>query len=362
MDELRGEAVMLRPLRPDDAEDLAAGCNDPLTQRFLPLLPSPYTLADARYWINEGAPEAFAEGGWAYGFADPATDRLLGGGGVRLKTHGAAEIGYWVAPWARGQGVATAAARLLATHVLAEGVQRLVLRTEPENPASQRVAIAAGFTREGIERGGGRNRDGTRHDLIVWARLTSDPDEPGKRLLPDLPHGELTDGVVSLRPLSEADTQDTYALRTLPEVVVTSVPPSAPEYEHVRVACARAQAGWLAGQRADLTIRDAATGRHAGEIGLYYWEPKTQQAMIGYSLGRDFRGAGFTTRAVRLITSWGFDQVGLVRIVAGTAPENLASQRVLERVGFVREGYQRSRLPGVNGTRIDDVQWALLRP
>ena len=38
-----------------------------------------------------------------------------------------------------------------------------------------------------MQRGGGANRDGGRHDLIVWARLRDDPDGPTARLLPDLP-------------------------------------------------------------------------------------------------------------------------------------------------------------------------------
>jgi RimJ/RimL family protein N-acetyltransferase len=59
------------------------------------------------------------------------------------------------------------------------------------------------------------------------------------------------------------------------------------------------------------------------------------------------------------LVAWGFEQVGLARVIAGTAPDNLASQRVLERAGFVQEGYQRARLPGPNGTRVDDIQWAL---
>ena len=116
----------------------------------------------------------------------------------------------------------------------------------------------------------------------------------------------------------------------------------------------------MAGQRADLTIRDATTGEYAGEIGLYYWDAPTKQAMTGYSLRPEFRGRGFTTRAVRLLAAWGFDHVKLARLIAGTAPENVASQRVLERAGFVREGYQRARLPGPDGTRIDDIAWALL--
>jgi RimJ/RimL family protein N-acetyltransferase len=358
---LRGERVVVRPFRKTDLDDLAAGCADPVTQRFLPLLPGPFTRADAAAWIERGAPAALAAGNWAYGFADPDSERLIGGGGVTGLGQGLAEIGYWTAPWARGRGVAAEAARLLASHAFAHGTHRLVLHTHPENVASQKVAIAAGFTREGLARGAGLARDGGRYDKIVWARLATDPDGPSHRLLPDLPGGRLTDGVVSLTPLTLDDAADTHALRTLPEIVRTSVPPVAPSMAHIRRRCAESAALWLAGGRADLVIRDAASGTYAGEIGLYYFEPPTQQAMIGYSLRPEWRGRGLTTRAVNLVTQWAFD-IGVYRVVAGTAPENLASQRVLQRAGFEQEGFQRARLPGPDGTRIDDIQWVRLTP
>ena len=360
MQTLRGENVVLRPLRSDDADDLAAGCDDPLTQRFLPLLPGPYTREHALWWITEGAPAAVEAGGWAYGYADPTTDRLIGGGGGKRVGNGAAEIGYWVAPWARGRGVATEACRLLAAHVLSQhGFERLILHTQMENAASQRVALATGFAREGVERSSGGRRDGSRYDRVVWSRLRTDSGDPTPRLLPDPPGGELTDGVVTLRPLLAADTEDTFALRSLPDVVATSVPPVPKEFDTVAEICARAQGAWLAGQRADFTIRDAATGAYAGEIGLYYWESGTQQAMTGYSLMPQWRGRGYTTRAVRLVAEWAFS-IGIIRVIAGTAPDNVNSHRVLQRAGFEREGYHRARLPGPGGTRIDDIQWVLL--
>ena len=49
-----------------------------------------------------------------------------------------------------------------------------------------------------------------------------------------------------------------------------------------------------------------------------------------------------------------------MRLIAGTAPENEASRRVLKAAGFRQEGYQRSRLPGIGGTRIDDLLFAVL--
>ena len=99
--------MRLRPYRARaTSPTLVAGCADPLTQRFISGLPDPYTEADARWWITEGAPAAWTGGGAAYAIADPATDRLLGAVGLSnpVPARRQAEIGYWVAPWARGRG------------------------------------------------------------------------------------------------------------------------------------------------------------------------------------------------------------------------------------------------------------------
>jgi RimJ/RimL family protein N-acetyltransferase len=359
---IEGRGVRLRPYREADAEDLANGCDDPLTQRFLPLLPRPYTRADALSWINDGAPAAWAVGGAAYAIADPDTDRLVGGIGLGrvVVPRGQGEIGYWVAPWARGRGVASAAATALAGWAFERGLARLELPTEMENPASQRVAVTAGFRREGVRRGTGLGRDGTRHDHVVWARLADDPPGPVPRLLPDLPGGVLTDAVVTLRPLGPDDEDFLHTLHTQPDVVATSVPPLPPDRVETALRCARAQARWLAGERADLVIVEAATGTATGGIGLYYQMPPIGQALIGYSMLPAWRGRGFTTRAALLLARWAFEQAGIQRLVAGTKPENAGSQRVLERAGFRREGYERRLLPGLDGTRIDNVLFALL--
>jgi len=197
-------------------------------------------------------------------------------------------------------------------------------------------------------------------DLLMWSRLSTDPPGPLPRLLPDLPGGELSDGVVTLRPVGPDDAADLYRLQSRPEIVAARVPPTPRDREQVDRHCAGAEADWLAGVKARLTVRDAVTDAFAGDIGLFYAEPGTGQAMIGYSLAPEWRGHGYASRAVRLVCGYAFGQTGIARLVAGTAPDNEASQRVLLATGFRREGYQRSRLPGPAGTRIDDVMWALL--
>jgi RimJ/RimL family protein N-acetyltransferase len=361
-----GDRVRLRPYRPDDTDDLAAGLNDPLTSSFTPALPSPYTARDAQWWIDQGAPATFREGGAAYAIADPASDRLIGGIGLTAASAvgGRAYIGYWVAPWARERGVATAAAVALSSWAFQHGLHRLDLHTALENLASQRVALAAGYTREGVLRSVAPGRGRQWEDRVVWGRLAGDPPGPTPRLLPDLPggalRGTLTDGLVLLRPLRAADAPAIHALHQLPDVVASSVPPVAPDREEIELRCARAGTWWLAGERADLVITDAGTGAVAGDIGLYYQEPRTGQAMVGYTMLPAWRGRGYATRAVRLLARWAFDQAAIVRLIAGTNPANVASQRVLERAGFRREGYQRERLPGLSGTRVDDLLYGLL--
>jgi RimJ/RimL family protein N-acetyltransferase len=352
--------VRLRRERLTDVADVAAGCADPLTQRFLPGLPDPYTEESARWWITEGAPAVWAGGGAAYGIADPATDRLIGAAGLShpVPERGQAEIGYWVAPWARGRGVATAATRALAEAAFAAGAVRLELLTREENAASQRVALAAGFRHEGVRRAAGRGRGG-RHDLAAWVRLADDPPGPTARPLPGLPEGRLTDGVVTLRRCGPADAEALYRLHTLPEVVANRVPPVAPDRASIERRCRLAESHWLAGRSADLAILDAATGAVAGGCALVHDEPATGQGMLGYSMLPEARGRGLATRAVGLVAAWAFE-IGLARLWAGTRPENTASQRVLEKAGFGREGLLRGRFPGPHGTRTDSLVFGLL--
>src|SRR5262249_49280160 len=151
------------------------------------------------------------------------------------------------------------------------------------------------------------------------------------------------------------DVDAIYELHGLPDVIATSVPPVAPPRTEIEARCARSASRWLAGERADLVILDAATGAFAGDIGLYYQEPQTGQAMIGYSMLPAWRGRGYATRAARLVAQWAFASVGISRLIAGTLPSNVGSQRVLQKAGFRREGLQLSRLPGAGGDRVDDV-------
>ncbi|GII78158.1 hypothetical protein Sru01_31400 [Sphaerisporangium rufum] len=356
-----GPAV-LRPHEPGDAESMVLACADPEIVRHVPLVPAPYTAGDARAFLAELAPAVWERGGAAFAVADAGTGTWLGNLDLKpVDPFGCAELGYLLAPWARGRGVMSGALRALAPWAFGHGVRRLEITAGVENLPSQRAAMAAGFHPEGVRRGAIPRRDGGRDDLAAYARLPGDTGERVRSYLPGLPDGRLTDGVAALTPLGPGDAGAFQKMMTDPETVRYSVPPVPPDPADTETRCRHAGMWWLRGERAEMAVRDATTGEFAGHLQVMNVVPPIGQAMIGYSLLPGFRGRGLMTRAVNLLCEWAFTATALHRLVAGTDPANVASHRVLERAGFSREAVIRELLPAADGTRHDDQQWVRLR-
>lgn len=103
---------------------------------------------------------------------DATTGEILGGGTLHhLDAEcGIVELGYWLLPPARGRGVATRTARLLAEHAFSLGVQRVAAYVNVGNESSERVLERAGFTREGVVRSLPKP-DGRRVDKTLFSLL-----------------------------------------------------------------------------------------------------------------------------------------------------------------------------------------------
>jgi ribosomal-protein-alanine N-acetyltransferase len=67
-------------------------------------------------------------------------------------------------------------------------------------------------------------------------------------------------------------------------------------------------------------------------------------AHVGYWIDRNFANKGYTTQAVKLVSGFGFSELGLHRIEINVRPENAASCRVAEKAGFVMEGDRKAFL------------------
>lgn len=150
---LTTERLTLRPLRPEDAEAMHRLVNDWEVTRTLVELPYPYPRALADEWIAATVAQ-LAEGS-AYHLAitgqDGDTETLVGVIGLRLSREGrSARLGYWVGRAYWGHGVATEAARRVASWALANlPIDVIITDVMESNLASAAVLRRVGFRQVG---------------------------------------------------------------------------------------------------------------------------------------------------------------------------------------------------------------------
>jgi RimJ/RimL family protein N-acetyltransferase len=162
--------VTLRAWQPTDAEAVFAACQDPEIARFLPI-PLPYTDEVAREFVAVRRLDWAGDDERSFAITDATTGEVLGSIARHQRAEHRAEIGYWLAPWARGRGVATRALRLISDWSFEEGLLRLELFTHPDNIASGAVAERAGFELEGVRRAWDLDRDGRPEDAVFYVLI-----------------------------------------------------------------------------------------------------------------------------------------------------------------------------------------------
>jgi len=97
-----------------------------------------------------------------------------------------------------------------------------------------------------------------------------------------------------------------------------------------------------------------------GMCGYNYWVRADFRGSIGYDLARAYWGRGLMPEALRAILTFGFEHMALNRVEADASINNRQSMRVLEKVGFLREGHQREQFYE-NGEFGDLVLFSLLK-
>jgi RimJ/RimL family protein N-acetyltransferase len=116
---------------------------------------------------------------------------------------------------------------------------------------------------------------------------------------------------------------------------------------------------WRArGRIVPYTIVDTESGRILGGAQLHHLDPTRDAIEVGYWLLTDARGRGVATRAVITLVDWAFAN-GFFRVEAVVRLGNTASERVLERAGFTREGVKRRYLRH-HGERVDATLFSRL--
>jgi RimJ/RimL family protein N-acetyltransferase len=394
--EITEDDLLLRPWRPADAEAVHRACQDPDIQRWT-TVPTPYGTEHATTFVAELSPAAWATGSGApFAVVDRLTGELLGSCGLVSIDHRlhSAEIGYWVAPWARGRAVAARSTRAIAHWAFDRlGLGRIVWQAEVGNHASRLAALRAGFRMEGSlrladphPRGG---LDGWIGSLVPADLRPTAPAGRGARGLDQarVPRPEPVDpfgpqslvgrrarvfmaaqpvlqghakgGDVALRRPAEGDVPAIVnACRDPESARWTMVPDPYRQVDAEGFVRSHAPRQWARGAGAVFVLADEADA-YVGSMELRLSPSDPGLADVGFLTAPAARGRGYAPAALRALCHWGFDALDVHRIEWRAYVGNEASRRVAEKAGFTLEGTARSAL-GHRGERRDCLVGALL--
>ena len=177
---------------------------------------------------------------------------------------------------------------------------------------------------------------------------------------PTLPTPTLKTDRLRLRPFTDADRDALFALHSNAHVLRywDSPPWTDPARADRFVAACREMAEEGSGAR--LAMDRSSDGAFLGWCSLSRWNPDYRSASLGYCLDDAAWGKGYATEGAQALLAWAYDTLDLNRVQAEVDTRNPASARVLEKLGFVREGTLREDCV-VDGDVSDSWVYGLLR-
>jgi RimJ/RimL family protein N-acetyltransferase len=176
-EELRGDRVIVRPLREEDAAAVQEAIADS-REHLRPWMPfADQTFDESRAWINSSRAQWILRQAMNCGIFEAATDRLLGV--IGLKVHSweipSFEIGYWLRKSAEGHGYMTEAARLLTDFAFNNlKANRVEIQCDERNTHSANVARRLGYVQEGRLRNETQAPDGSVRNTLIFSKIPED--------------------------------------------------------------------------------------------------------------------------------------------------------------------------------------------
>ena len=165
---------------------------------------------------------------------------------------------------------------------------------------------------------------------------------------------------VRLRPIDERDAPALYATYADPQTSRYLSRAPMTELAQAEEMVAKIKAGYADGTMLQLAIERKAGGALVGVCLVFHIHAPSARAEIGYILAREHWSQGYMAEALPALVDHAFGSMGLNRLEADIDPRNEASARVLERLGFRREGLLRERWI-VRGEVSDSALYGLLR-
>jgi [ribosomal protein S5]-alanine N-acetyltransferase len=178
-----------------------------------------------------------------------------------------------------------------------------------------------------------------------------------KSLMLHYPASPLSDGTILLRPWTEQDLPALEQASQDPYIPATTSVPSPYTHAEGLKWLERQQQRVLENVGLPFCIADARTDEPMGFIGLWLSNISQGRASFGYWMIPSARQRGIASTALRLLSMWAFEHLAAARLELWVELWNIASQRVAERAGFLREGVLHSYIE-VEKTRRDVIMYA----
>jgi RimJ/RimL family protein N-acetyltransferase len=165
--------------------------------------------------------------------------------------------------------------------------------------------------------------------------------------------GVLTTPRLLLRPLASDDWRAVHAYVSDPNVM-RYTPEGAMSEEQVRDFIAA-----NADEPETVAVILSAEERLIGHMPFHPWYA-SRIYEIGWIFHPRYHGQGYATEAATTLLRYGFETLGVHRIIATCQPENVASWRVMEKLGMLREAHFRKVFPVDETTWLDEYLYAIL--
>jgi ribosomal-protein-alanine N-acetyltransferase len=165
---------------------------------------------------------------------------------------------------------------------------------------------------------------------------------------------------LALREVQESDLEDIHRLNSMPETDQYNTLGIPENINETAIHFQRWTSHLPGAVRTIFVFRIADhSGNFIGLFGIILGKPKYRNAEIWYKIHPAQWNKGFATETVLRILDFCFNDLKLHRVEAGCATENIASYKVLEKCGFLREAHTRQLLP-IRGKWLDNFGYAIL--
>ncbi|THB81148.1 MAG: N-acetyltransferase [Desulfobacteraceae bacterium] len=163
-----------------------------------------------------------------------------------------------------------------------------------------------------------------------------------------------------LRPLTGHDAKVLFSIYSDPDVMVFwNTPPWTDMAKAEEMICKDTEA-LKSGSYLRLGVESKEEPKLIGTCILFSFSEQCKRAEIGYILAKEFWGKGLMNEALTALIDYAFKELALNRIEADIDPRNSASEKILRRLGFLKEGHLRERWI-INNEVTDSFIFGLLK-